>query len=160
MSVISNSSPLISLAKVHQLDLLPALFGLITIPPAVFAEVVTQGRGRIGVDKLSTAPWLSVHPVQDQGRADYLGSSLDAGEAEALILAQELRANWLILDEIKARTIARRLHIAVIGTAGVLVLAKRQNLIPFVRPLLDDLMSYGFRLSDRVYQTTLQQAGE
>ena len=160
MIVVSNSSPLIALGRIQRLDFLPALFNTITVPVAVHDEVVVQGAGQPGSSFLSNASWLTVQPVSNTGGVAYLMSTLEQGETEAIILAQELRANWLLLDEIKARSIARRLSLRVIGVAGVLVLAKRQALIPAVKPLLDSLLTHNFRISQQVYQSTLVEAGE
>lgn len=90
----------------------------------------------------------------------YLLADLDIGEAAALVLAQELNTDWILLDEIKARSIATRLGLRFTGTIGLLLLAKRQGKIPLLRPLLDQLRSHKFHLSDRVYAAVLQQAGE
>lgn len=155
--VVSNSSPLIALGR---LDLLPSLFVTVVIPEAVHHEVVVAAPMEAGAALLAQAPWLRVHSIQDTGKRDYLLSILDPGEAEALVLAQEMGADWLLLDEIKARAAARRLSLPIIGTAGLLVAAKDHGLLPQVKPLLDNLQTHDFRLSEQVYQTILKQAGE
>lgn len=160
MTIVSNSSPLIALSRIGQIELLPMLFGTILIPSAVYQEVVTQGIGQSGSKILQQASWLTVEAVADPGRVQYLLTTLDWGEAEALVLAQEQQARRLLLDEIKARALARQLGIPVIGTAGLLVLAKQRGHIAAVKPLLDALLANEFRLSSRVYQTALAQAGE
>lgn len=91
---------------------------------------------------------------------DFLLSELDRGEAEVLVLAEELKANWLIIDEEKARIAARLIGLRYISTVGVLVLAKRRGLVKKIRPILDQLRRKNFRLSDRVYRRTLKEAGE
>jgi uncharacterized protein len=158
--VVSNSSPLIALGRIGRLDLLPSLYGVVIIPQAVHHEVIVAAPMEAGAALLAQAPWLRVHPIQDTSKRDYLLSVLDPGEAEALVLAQEVGADWLLLDEIKARAVARRLSLRIIGTAGLLVAAKHHGLLPQVKPLLDKLQTHDFRLSDQVYQTVLRQADE
>ena len=160
MIVVSNSSPLIALGRIQHLDILPSLFTEITVPTAVYKEVVVNGVSQPGASALAKAEWMTVQPVRNTEYVAYLLSTLDQGEAEAILLAQELRANWLLLDEIKARTVARRLSLRVIGVAGVLVLAKQQQLIPAVKPLLDSLLLHNFRISQQVYQSAVAAAGE
>lgn len=160
MNVVSNSSPLIALGRIERLDLLAALYTAIVVPAAVYQEVVVQGASQPGAATLANAEWLHVQSVQHEAGVQYLLATLDQGEAEAIVLAQELRADWLLLDELKARVTARRLGINVIGVAGTLVLAKKQGLLPAVRPLLDSLLSHRFRISRRVLHATLVAAGE
>ena len=90
----------------------------------------------------------------------YLRIELDPGETEALVLAEELHADWVLLDESKARRVAAILGLQHIGTVGLLLLAKQRGYVPHVRSLLDELRAQQFRLSDRVYQAILEQAGE
>jgi predicted nucleic acid-binding protein len=103
---------------------------------------------------------LTVRPIQDTIRRDYLLSSLDIGESEAIVLAQELRSDWLLLDEIKARSMARRLSIRIAGTGALLGMAKQRGTLPLVKPLLDELVAQDFRISADVYRTILMQNGE
>lgn len=98
--------------------------------------------------------------VVDRTKVNYLLTQLDIGEAEAIVLAQEKQADWLLVDENKARTIAQRLGLPMIGTVGLLLLAKQQGKIPAVRPQLDALRSHQFRLSHKVYALVLTQANE
>jgi predicted nucleic acid-binding protein len=85
---------------------------------------------------------------------------LDIGEAEAIVLAQEKQADWLLVDENKTRTIAQRLGMRMIGTVGLLLLAKQQGKIATIRPLLDSLRHQQFRLSQKVYESVLKQVNE
>jgi len=160
MIVVSNSSPLIALGRVGRLDLLPAVFDRIVIPEAVYHEVVVNAPSTAGANVLRNASWLTVRPIQDTIRRDYLLSSLDIGESEAIVLAQELRSDWLLLDEIKARSMARRLSIRIAGTGALLGMAKQRGTLPLVKPLLDELVAQDFRISADVYRTILMQNGE
>lgn len=160
MIVVSDATPLIGLAKVGELELLKMLFGTIRVPGSVYDEVVTDARERPGAAQVRQATWISVQSPVEQIKVDYLRADLDAGEAEALVLAEELAADWILLDEAKARLAADLLGLQYIGTIGILLLAKRLGKVLEVRSLLDELRMKKFYISDRVYQFALKQAGE
>ncbi|MFZ5919790.1 MAG: DUF3368 domain-containing protein [Chloroflexota bacterium] len=160
MIVVSDATPLIALVKIGQLDLLQQLFGGILIPKMVYDEVVTNAAGRPGSTEIHQAKWISVRSPEDQDRVAYLRSDLDAGEAEALVLAVELDADWILLDETKARLAAEFLGLHFIGTIGVLLLAKRMGKLAVIRPLLEELRARKFHISERVRRSVLDQAGE
>jgi predicted nucleic acid-binding protein len=150
--VIADASALISLGWVDQLQLLPALFGRIVVPAAVAAEATHRGP--------ALPDWVDVrpaaHPLDDRVVAARLG----AGETEVLCLGLELEGAWFILDDGRARVLARQLGLRMLGTAAVLVEAKRAGLLARVRPTLDALVANGFRLQRKVYDRILQAAGE
>ena len=146
--VVTDTTCLIALDRIDRLHVLPALFEVVA-PPAV---VVEFGR---------RPPWLSVLPVADAARVADLKTALDAGEAEAIALALSLPQTTLLIDEVRGRRVATRLGLNVLGTAGVLLRAKRHGLAPAVRPLLDALREeHSFRLSDALYGQVLREAGE
>lgn len=132
-----------------QLDLLPALYPRVLIPPAVFAEVTTGGTG---ARDLAQATWLAVRSPGDAEAVARLrrGTRLDAGEAEAIELATELGAR-LIVDEYQGRQVAQARGIPIIGTIGLIVEASRAGLISIhdVEPLLRRMISARFRISER-----------
>jgi predicted nucleic acid-binding protein len=158
--VVCNATPLIALAKINRLTLLPELFGAILIPQAVYSEVVILPPDRPGAAEIQQAEWIHARAVTDRIKVDYLRADLDPGEAEALVLAEEIAADWILLDEPKARLAAELLGLKFIGTIGLLLLAKRIGKIKAVRPLLDELKANKFHLSEKVYRATLKQAGE
>ena len=160
MIVVSNATPLIGLAKIGRLTLLQELFGTITIPPAVYDEVVTNAPNRPGAKEIRQAAWIQTQSPIDQTKVDYLRADLDPGEAEALVLAEELDASWILLDEPKARLAAKLLGLKFVGTVGLLLLAKRLGKISSVKPLLDELRAKKFHLNERVYQAVLKEAGK
>lgn len=144
---IADSTCLIGLERIGQLALLPALFEPLVVPPTVQEE--------FGV----VVNWLMVQAPTNAALVNALRSAVDDGEAEALALAVE--KGWrLVLDDRKARAWAKRLGVRVIGTASILVRAKRQGLIPVVKPLLDALKATGFRMSEALEKETLRLAGE
>ena len=107
MKVVSNSGPLINLAKVGQFTLLRDLFQHITIPPAVFEEVVIRGGGQPGAGETNTAQWITRGMLDQSDVADILAAELDRGEAEAIALALQEKADWLLIDERVGRRFAQ-----------------------------------------------------
>ncbi|MBN1886733.1 MAG: DUF3368 domain-containing protein [Thermoflexales bacterium] len=160
MIVVSDATPLIALAKIGQINLLRSLFGKVYVPQAVYDEVVTHASHRPGADEVRQADWIEVCGPGDRTKVDYLQIDLDTGEAEALVLAEKLSANLVLVDETKARLAADTLKLKYIGTVGLLLLAKRRGLVPQIRPLIDELRAKKFRLSEKVYQAVLRRADE
>ncbi len=147
MKVVCNSSVLISLSMIGQLELIHQRF-----PAGVWREVVEDGQGRSGAQQVAAASWIEVSNVADSALVSLLKANLDAGEAEAIVLAKEQRADVVLLDEKDARVQAGKLGLSVLGTVGILIWAKRAHLIPNFRSLLDDLQRVGkFRLSRPLY---------
>ena len=97
---------------------------------------------------------------QDHLAVNLLRNELDQGESEALVLAKELGAVRILIDERLARRKARSVGLTVTGTLGVLLMAKEAGLIPAVRPLLDSLSETPFRMSENLYRRVLRMAGE
>lgn len=161
MRVVSNSSPLIGLARVNQLHLLQQLYSEIHLPAAVWNEVVVQGAGQPGATAVQSAAWIRQSAVKNAPLVLSLSQELGAGESEAIVLAQELPADLLILDERHAREKARRLGIRFTGVLGVLVEAKSRGLLPAVKPVMLDLRNLaGFHISPLLEADVLRQAGE
>ena len=162
MKVACNSSVLISLSMIGQLELIHQRFPAgILIPAAVWQEVVEDGQGRSGAQQVAAASWIEVIHVADSAWVSLLKANLDAGEAEAIVLAKEQRADVILLDEKDARALAGKLGLSVLGTVGILIWAKRAHLIPSLRLQLDELQRAGkFRLSRPLYLEALKAAGE
>jgi predicted nucleic acid-binding protein len=159
--VISDSSPLIALSRIRQLDLLHQLYGDETVPQAVVQEVIDKGGGQPGTEEVSTAEWIIAVEVEDQEFADSLKRDLGKGEAEAIALAVELQADLLIVDDLLARQVAGILGLNLVGTVGVLLEARQRAVLPEIKPCLDDLIDLaGFRVSGQLYARVLREAGE
>jgi len=155
--VISNTSPLINLAGVGQLELLRQLYTEVWIPALVLAEYQAK-RGADEPD-LRGVPWIAVRPMEPASSLQALGT-LGAGEAAAITLAQASAAQLVILDDKRARRTARQLRLPVVGTLGVLLAAKQLDLLPAIRPVLDALIAQGRRISPALYDEALRAAGE
>ena len=109
MIVVSNTTPLIGMAIIERFDLLSQLFGTIHIAQAVYEEVVVAGRENGGAKaEVSSATWIKTVAVRDQLAVDVLLDELDRGEAETVVLARELSADWVLMDEKKGRCAGQR----------------------------------------------------
>ena len=144
--VIADSACLIGLSKIKRLELLPALFGRVTLAPAVWNEVVVQGQGRSGSTEIQNATWIDITQVRDMQAVDVLRQELGAGESQSMVLAQELQASLVILDDARARRKAKQLGLAIAGTAALLYRAQELALIADAAAAIDELRSVGFRV--------------
>jgi len=158
--VISNSSPLIHLSQIGRLDLLRKLFSRLLIPPAVYREVVIEGQGRPGSREVMKASWIKVVEIKNEYLKRVLQLQLDEGEAEAIVLALEVDANLILLDDREARLQAKRLGLKVTGTLGILLRAKKHGLVKSLREELNRLKETGFRVSKSLEEEILKAAGE
>ena len=122
--------------------------------------MVIRGRGRPGAEEIDQAKWVGRIKVKDRTAVNLLVSEFGQGESEVLVLGKELKADWLILDDARARTAAISAGYRIIGLAGILLLAKQRNLIKDIKPLFNELVDKNFRLSDKIMQTILEKAGE
>lgn len=158
--VVSNSSPIIHLAKIDQLNLLPDFFGELIIPPAVYEECITEGKGRPEVAKIKQASWLRVVQVTNQNLVKLLNAEVDRGEAEAIALALETRSSLILLDDADAREKARLYHLKMTGLLGVLLRARKIGRIASLSEKLDALRVSGFWLNARLTDRLLREVGE
>ncbi len=122
--VVSDASPLIAFFWLGQLHLLPTLFGQIYISPLVHHEILSQPY-TIDTTPLHSLTWLRVQPIQNHLASTLLQDQLDAGESEAIVLAHELSASLLLMDERRGRRQAIRGGLTVIGTLGTLLRARQ-----------------------------------
>ncbi len=156
---VSDTTPLIALAWLGRLDLFPALFGVVHIPPAVHREA-TYNVVAAGADELKSANWLAINPVTNSLAIELLLDQLDLGESEAIVLAHELSADVLLMDERRGRRRAMQSGLRIIGTLGILIEAHERKLADPIRPLLDRLRELPFRMSQALYNEVLQRVGE
>jgi len=161
---VSDSSPLIHLAKIEALELISRLYSQILIPPAVWREVVEESDGRPGaveMEKAVAAGWMVKQAAKNETLVVALRQTLDNGEAEAVALATELHPESVLLDDKLARQMARRLGVVVTGTIGVLLRAKQLGLIVELRPLIARLQSEGgYYIDPGLIEKALLAAGE
>jgi len=158
MTIVSDSSIITNLLQVGQVEILPAVFGKILIPEAVFEELSILDVQRQVVIQFS---WLEICPIQDIALVSELLQTIDIGESEAIVLAIETHAEYLLMDGRKGRGKAKEFGIQVTGLLGVLLKAKSNGIISAVKPLMDDLISKSrFRVHHTVYNEVLRLAGE
>jgi len=159
--IVSNASPLINLARIGKLDLLRELYGKLLLPEAVWHEVVIDGAGQPGADEVEGAIWIERRVAKNKQLVQALKQELDAGEAEAIVLALEEGADWLLMDEHLGRETAHHLKLRCIGLVGVLLAAKNKGLISAIKPCLDALRdSASFRIKDSLYTRILRDENE
>ncbi len=163
MLVVSNTSPLINLAAIGQDELLRLLYREVLVPPAVLSEFMhlKEREPRFALAVLPSC--VQVRPLSPEAarqRRD-LAALLDDGEAEALALASDLRADLVLIDERAGNRVARRLRLRPQGLAGVLLEAKTFGHLLAVAPLLEQLeREAGFWLGSRLRAEVLRLAGE
>lgn len=162
--VLSDASTLIHLAAIGRLALLRDLYQEITVPAAVWQEVVEEGRGRAGtaeVEAARQAGWIKLLAPSREPLLQLLERDLDEGESEVIALAIERQADLILLDETDARQVAERCGLPKTGVIGVLIRAKREGRIASLQAELDRLRSHGgFWIAEGLYQRALQAVGE
>ena len=159
MIVVSDTSPILSLALIGRLELLRELYGTLLIPGAVRSEIVATGQS--GAREVAQVAWIVTRSIDHDVVLKLLLREVDRGEAEAIGLALQSNADVLLVDERKARHLAAYLELGVVGLLDVLQEAKQRHFITSVKPILDDLIARArFRLSHKLYQRTLFTAGE
>lgn len=158
--IVINTSPLLALAACSQLELLARLHPRVIVPSAVITELE---RGQAGTKLLALEAerpaWLEIVDLTS-APSSLLEAYLDAGEAAVITLALELGIQRVVIDERRARTVARTMKLEVVGSIGVLLRAKREGMIAEVRPSIEAMQAAGIRLSERLLEFALQEAGE
>lgn len=172
--VIADAGPLIALARLDHLGLLRGLFGTIWVTKWVADEVLAGGdfpdlaalRYALAQPWLQTVELESLANVDGQAQCRDLMNlyQIDMGEASAMVFAQHLNAQGdaalLLIDDFRGRTAARHVGFALMGTTGLLLLAKQQGALDAIKPSLLALRQQGYFLSDRLIASALDQAGE
>lgn len=160
MIVILDSSILIGLGGIGRLALLHDLFGEVIIPQAVESEVVDYGRDPETSRQVTEAPWIKTVQVKSEVAVRVLLHPLDLGEAEVIVLTQELNADLAAVDERLAREKLESLGVPVVGTLGILLKAKQAGLLEEIRPEIDRLRQKKFAMSQTLVGIILDMAGE
>lgn len=158
MLVISDTSPITNLLQIEQLDLLHSLYQTIIIPESVFEELtVISSQAK----RLQATEWIKIHPINDTQLYENLLKEVDRGEAEAMVLALELQADLLIIDEQTGRSVAENLGINITGVLGILVKAKQEGLIQAVRIHMERLRDEAaFRIHPKLFNAILRMVDE
>jgi len=157
---IVDSTPIISLSIINQLTLLSKLYEQILIPQAVYDEVCMKGQSQTGAKELKKADFINVKSIKNDDARELFSASLHKGEVEVMILAKEIEADIIIIDDYQARKHAKYLGLNLTGTLGVLLKAKENNYIESIKPLMDDLIKNDIYIDDTLYNKILKLAGE
>jgi hypothetical protein len=158
--VICNTGPIVALSIIDRIDILRQLFEFVAVPEAAHKEVPGGGAINAGLANYRKVKWIKVitpsNPVDP-----LLRTSLDVGDAAVIGLAKELSVNLVLIDERKARRIARTIYgLHVIGSARVLVEAKRRGVLGNVGAALQTMRDGGYWIGDSIVDAAQRQAGE
>ena len=148
-AIISDTSCLILLDNIGELEILQKLFGTIITPSLVAIEF-----GQ------SLPPWIEIQEPADKNYQSIIEASIDKGEASAIALAIELEDCLLIIDDLKGRKFASQIGLTIIGTIGVIVDAKLSGIIPSVKPILAKIKLTNFRITEQLETIILRKSGE
>jgi predicted nucleic acid-binding protein len=147
--IISDTSCLIILDKIDELELLMKVGSKIFVTPIILKEF-----GK------SLPEWVSVLAPENSHYQQILELDLDEGEASAIALSLEMKNPILMLDELKGRKVAERLNLRYSGTFGLILKAKQLGLINSVKPILEKIRATNFRFDEKLFEKVLEQAGE
>ncbi len=148
-TIVSDTSCLVILEKIGELELLHAVFGEIIVTEEVAREY-----------RLQLPDWVSTQNPVNKNYQQILEASVDKGEASVIALAVEMKECLLVIDDLKGRNLADALGIKVTGTFGVIIEAKLLGIISSVRPILAKIKQTDFRLSDDLERKVLLKAQE
>lgn len=157
--IIADSSPLIGLARIGHLSLLPKLARRIVAPRAVWIEVTGAREDAPGAAEVLGQSWIEIvdaDPLIVAPLLIFVGN----GEAEAIALAQREPSAVLLMDDLRARKLADRLRLRRMGTVALLGQARQQNLIPKLKPALDALVASGIFIRAELIAAALKEVGE
>jgi predicted nucleic acid-binding protein len=158
--VVVNTTPLIALSHVGRLEILKEMYGEIIIPKAVYRElsVKTKSVCKIAVD--NSLDWILVKEIQNQMAKSMYKTQLHDGEVEVMILAKEINADVVIIDDANAKKHAKYLELPVTGTLGVLIKAKQRGYVDELNPILHQMVENGIYISQSLIEVCLEQVGE
>lgn len=156
MIIVSDTTAISNLVQIGEIDLLPKIYGEVTIPSGVYDELLVLADLGIPIDKVLASSWLSIRTVEATDLYRDLLTELDMGEAESIALAIELQADYLLIDEKKGRKIALEKNLQIIGTLGIIIEAKKLGHVDNIQQKMDDLRNIGFWISEQLYQHVLE----
>jgi len=157
--IVADSSPLISFARAGKLHIVQLVYAKIVIPPAVYEEIVVNGKGKPGAEEIRIASWIKIEKPMNKSKVEIIEAKFGPGESEAIVLAEEIEA-VLLADEVVVIKEARKRGLQVTSTHLILEEAKRRNLIKSAKVELDGLIASGFRTTPGLIRETLRRVGE
>lgn len=157
--VIVNSTPIIVLSNINQLELLQKLYNDIYIPQAVYDEVTEKEDS--ACLQIKSCNWIHVCKIKNESEKRMYQAKLHDGEVEVMILAKENPLDTtVIIDDNAAKKIAKFLGLKVTGTLGIILKAKQQKLISSVTTIMNQLIQNGFYITSEIYDLVKNAAGE
>lgn len=161
MIIVSDTSPVSNLILIQRLDILQKLFSEIIVPPAVDAEIRALKQFGKDLNDYQNADWIKVSQPANLQKVQTLQIKLDAGEAQAIVLALETNCDLLLMDERIGTNIARQEGLQTIGLVGVLIKAKENEIVKEVREILSQLKQQaGFWLGEKLENQILRNLDE
>lgn len=160
MLVVSDTSVLSGLIKIGHLELLEKVFAEIIIPIKVYQELKDLSQFGYDLAVVYSATWIKVKSPNNLYLVEKLSTNINLGEAEAIVLAIELKADLILMDEKLGREVAESQGLKVTGLIGILIKAKSLGLIHLIKPFLDNLIKVNFRIGKTLYDSALQLANE
>lgn len=148
-AVIADASCFILLDKIDNLLILQKLFGTVTTSTEVAEEFGKP-----------LPEWIQIKSAQDKNFQSALFLQVDLGEASAIALAAEHQPSLLIIDDMKGRKLAQKLNLTITGTLGLIMIAKREGILPKIKPVFDKIQMTNFRIAPALLEDILKQAGE
>jgi predicted nucleic acid-binding protein len=155
---VVDTSPLVFLSKLGHLDILRRGADTIYVPQAVFDEIQAKPDEATQAIERASQSWLCVHHVSNRNAVEILLADLDLGEAEVIVLAKEINADIVVMDDLDARRFARRVGLGLIGTMGLLLAAHLRGEISSVQKEIERLQAFGFRVAPPLVQAILREA--
>lgn len=147
--IISDTSCLILLSKINELEILQKVYSKVTITPEISFEFGEH-----------LPPWVEIIPVKDLEKMNLLELQIDKGESSAIALALENPGSLLIMDDYKARKIAEQLNIKFTGTLGVIIKAKKEGKIGSIKAIIVKLKQTNFYITEELEKEILRLSGE
>ncbi len=158
--LVSNTGPIIALALIDRLDVIRSCSEEILVSDAVHKELLEGGSSNRGLSSYQRASWIKVRRLSFPPDP-LLATVLDAGEASVIQLAREVRADYTLIDERKARKVARDVFgLKVVGTVRLLVEAKKNGALDSVKEALAEMRKNGYHIHDDIVVFALKEAGE
>ena len=158
--IVSDTSCIGYLIQTNLLHLLQILYGEIIIPYAVNKEILQlENKGYI-LSEFKNATWIKIEQANNLLNVEQYKFILDKGELEAISIGIQLKADLLIIEEKRGRTIAKNIGFDITGLVGILIVAKNKNLISSIKDILDKVRLLGCRISEKLYNTALKSCNE
>lgn len=158
MAVVADSSPLVVLTKLGCFDLLNRLFPRVYISTEVHYEVVIAGAGLPGSSEVSKAEWIEVKALQNPAglHSAQRKYGLGPGEMSSILLAKELSANPVLLDDYRARKVAAAKGLGILGSIGLLEAFYRRRYLTDLRSVFQELLTHNVYIDRRLLDRRLR----